>query len=227
MARLLRVEALEVPHHVTQRGNARRLVFESDNDRLVYLALIVQHAKTRGVVIDGYCLMPNHLHLILTPLRDTAMARVLRDTNGRYATYLNSRQAASGHVWQGRYYSCPMDMEHLWNALRYVELNPVRAGLARRSDDYAWSSARAHLRGERDGITDLTSWASRWTTAGWREFVEAPSAGDEAIRDSTHRGRPLGSAEFVERLEKMMKRRLAPAKGGRPKKLVEVGAALW
>ena len=80
--------------------------------------------------------MPNHVHLILSPSRANGMAQTLRDTNGRYATYLNARQGASGHVWQGRYYSCPMDSNHLWNALRYVELNPVRAGLARRADRY-------------------------------------------------------------------------------------------
>ena len=226
MARLLRVEALEVPHHITQRGNARRLVFESDNDRLVYLALIVQHAKHRGATILGYCLMPNHVHLILWPLREGAMARTMRDTNGRYASYLNARQGATGHVWQGRYYSCPMDQRHLWNALRYVELNPVRAGLATRAEDYAWSSARSHLRSQRDGVTDVHQWASHWTTEGWREFVAACPADDELIRESTHRGRPLGSADFVHRLECQMKRRLTPGRGGRPKKQVEAVPAL-
>jgi putative transposase len=218
MARLLRVEALDVPHHVTQRGNGRRVVFESDNDRLVYLALIVQHSKHRGVTIIGYCLMPNHVHLVLCPYRPNAIATALRDTNGRYASYLNSRQATTGHVWQGRYYSCALDSIHRWNALRHVELNPVRAGLVERAEDYAWSSARAHLRGERDGITDLQEWATQWNPGDWREFMSAPSLNDEPIRESTHRGRPLGSAEFVARLEANMKRRLTPGKGGRPKK---------
>jgi putative transposase len=227
MARLLRVEALETPHHVTQRGNARRLVFESDNDRMVYLSLLVQHARFRGLTILGYCLMPNHLHLIVSPLRDNAMRRVLRDINGRYATYLNARQGATGHVWQGRYYSCAMDSGHLWNALRYVELNPVRAALAKRAEDYAWSSARAHLRGERDGVTDLVEWASHWTTGGWREFVDARASGDdEALRRNTHSGRPLGSAGFVRELEARLSRRLSASKGGRPKKKAGMAAVL-
>ena len=225
MARLARVEALETPHHVTQRGNARRLVFESDNDRMVYLALIQQHARHRGVLVLGYCLMPNHVHLIVWPTRPRGMAQCLREANGRYAAYLNSRQSGSGHVWQGRYYSCPMDSRHLWNALRYVERNPVRAGLAVRAEEYWWSSARAHLRGVRDPLADLVEWGSRWTTEGWREFVEAGTASeDDAIRESTHRGRPLGSAEFVARLEALTKRRLTARKGGRPKREVAAGA---
>jgi putative transposase len=118
-----------------------------------------------------------------------------------------------------------MESRHLWNAVQYVERNPVRAGLAVQADDYWWSSARAHLRGERDPRTDLVEWASRWTTEGWREFVEVgTAAADDAIRESTHCGRPLGSAEFVERLEAVTKRRLSARKGGRPKREVAVGA---
>jgi putative transposase len=228
VARLARVEVLETPHHVTQRGNARRAVFETDNDRLAYLSILGQHAKSRGLSIRGYCLMPNHVHLVVVPVRKDAMARVLRDAHGRYATYLNARQAADGHVWQGRYYSCPMDDQHLWNALRYIERNPVRAGLAQRPEDWVWSSARVHLCGVHDGLTELGEWASHWIAADWREFVETPAREvDEAIRRSTHAGRPLGSKEFVQRLENATGRRLTPGKGGRPKKCVEAAAILW
>jgi putative transposase len=169
--------------------------------------------------------MPNHVHLIVTPMRENAMWRTLRDTNGRYAAYLNARQTTTGHVWQGRYYSCPMDSRHLWNALRYVERNPVRAELANQPEEYAWSSARAHLRGERDGVTDVVAWASRWTTEGWREFTESQAADEEdTIRQSTHSGRPLGSADFVQRLESRLRRRLTARPGGRPRKAVEAVA---
>jgi putative transposase len=228
MARLARVEVLETPHHVTQRGNARRTVFESDNDRLAYLSTVGQYARKRGLSVRGYCLMPNHVHLVVVPLRRDAMARGLRDAHGRYASYLNARQGADGHVWQGRYYSCPMDEAHLWNALRYIERNPVRAGLVQRPEDWAWSSARAHLCGVHDGFTELGEWASHWTAADWREFLGMPSReADEAIRSSTHGGRPLGSAEFVERLERQTGRRLTARKGGRPKKQAELRAVPW
>ena len=218
---------LDTPHHVTQRGNARRAVFETDNDRLTYLSILKQHAVNRGLSIQGYCLMPNHVHLVVVPLRQDAMARVLRDAHGRYATYLNARQGADGHVWQGRYYSCPMDTGHLWNALRYIERNPVRAGLVRRPEDWIWSSARVHLCGVRDGFTEPGEWACHWTSPDWREFVDVSAReADDEIRTCTHAGRPLGSVEFVLRLERHLGRRLTARKGGRPKKQPEVIDAL-
>jgi putative transposase len=220
VARLARVEALETPHHVTQRGNGRRVVFETDNDRLVYLGLLQQHAKLQRLAILGYCLMPNHVHLIVVPQRADALRTALRNAHGRYAAYLNARQATSGHVWQGRYYSCPMDEDHLWTALRYAERNPVRAGMVRDAAEFPWSSARIHVGGGWDGLIDPGPWSARWTLDEWREFLAATEfeRESEAIRRSTHSGRPLGSAHFVERLETEMARPLVARHGGRPKK---------
>ena len=220
MARLPRVEALETPHHVTQRGNARRQIFDSDADRLVYLAILGQHARLRGLGIIGYCLMPNHVHLIVVPRFPGAMATALRDAHSRYAAYLNARKASNGHLWQGRYFSCPMDSNHLWTALRYVELNPVRAGLAGRAEDYLWSSARAHLLGERGTVALFGEWSQRWTPSEWRDFVEARDleASDTTIRLHTHTGRPLGTLDFVRHLEDKLRRRLAPRRVGRPRR---------
>jgi len=220
MARLPRVEALETPHHVTQRGNARRQIFDSDADYQVYLAILGQHARLRGLHLIGYCLMPNHVHLIVVPRFPGAMASALRDAHGRYAAYLNARKASNGHLWQGRYYSCPMDSNHLWTALRYVELNPVRAGLVRRAEDHPWSSARAHLLGERGTVALLGEWSQRWSSSDWREFVEArdTEGSDRAVRLHTHTGRPLGTLDFVRHLEGKLRRPLAPAKVGRPRK---------
>jgi putative transposase len=203
-------------------------VFENDNDRLAYLSIVGQHAKQRGLSIRAYCLMPNHVHLVVVPLRRDAMARVLRDAQGRYASYLNTRQGADGHVWQGRYYSCPMDEGHLWNAIRYIERNPVRAGLAESPEDWPWSSARVHLCGVNDGFTELAEWSGQWTSAEWREFLglAAPQI-EEAIRSSTHAGRPLGPDEFVRRLERQTGRQLTARKGGRPKKEPFAAATLW
>jgi len=220
MPRLARVVAVDTPHHVTQRGNGRQEVFFTDNDRLVYLSLLQQHSRRLRLDLLGYCLIPNHVHLIVVPHAEEALPRVLHQTHGRYAAYLNSRRSASGHVWQGRYYSCPMDENHLWTALRYVERNPVRAGMVGQPADYAWSSARAHTSGDRDPLIDVTEWSARWTVNEWSDFLMQPSAGQEAdrVRRSTHCGRPLGSAEFVERLEKQLERPLQPQKGGRPRK---------
>ena len=220
MARLARVEALETPHHVTQRGTGRRVVFETDNDRLVYLGLLQQHAKLQHLAILGYCLMPNHVHLVVVPEREASLQTALRNAHGRYATYLNARQTTSGHVWQGRYYSCPLGEDHLWAALRYTEVNPVRAGLVGDAAEFPWSSARVHVGGGWDSLVDVGLWSARWTLTEWREFLAATEFERESdeIRHSTHSGRPLGSANFVKGLETALARPLAARPGGRPKK---------
>ena len=220
MARLARVVAADTPHHVTQRGNARRDVFYSDSDRLVYLSLLRHHSKVAGLDILGYCLMSNHVHVIAVPRAPDALARALHHTHGRYANYLNLRLAATGHVWQGRYYSCPMDENHTWTALRYTECNPVRAGMVQSPSEYAWSSAPAHT-GARlcDPLVSLDEWSNRWDPDDWGEFLAAASQREiKEIRDCTSNGRPLGSAEFIAGLEETLQRQLQPKKGGRPKK---------
>ena len=223
MSRLARVVAVGTAHHITQRGNARRAVFETDSDRLAYLSLIAEFSRISKLSILGYCLMPNHVHLVGVPERPDSMPSALRYANGRYAAYLNARQGATGHVWQGRYYSCPMDEIHLWEALRYVELNPVRAGMVDRAEDYPWSSARLHCEGPpRDGFIDLAAWHGRWTPYGWQVFLANADAAPNRcaeIRHSTHTGRPLGSPEFVRGLEHSLERILVPRKAGRPRQV--------
>jgi putative transposase len=152
MTRLARVIAVDIPHHVTQRGNARRFILECDADRRAYLNLLRQNIELHGVGLIGYCLMSNHVHLVVTPHNADGLALALRHAHGRYAIYWNTVHQSSGHAWQGRYYSCPLDRVHLWEALRYTELNPVRAGLASEAQAWGWSSAAAHCggSGERD-----------------------------------------------------------------------------
>jgi putative transposase len=172
MARLARVVAADTPHHVTQRGNARREVFYSDNDRLVYLSLLQHHSKVARLEILGYCLMSNHVHLITVPRAPDALARALHHTHGRYAIYLNSRMAATGHVWQGRYYSCPLDVGHLWEALRRTELNPLRASMVRCASDWPWSSAAVHCGAAPVAPwLDIDLWGRRWSTDDWRTYL--------------------------------------------------------
>ena len=218
MPRLARVIAVDVPHHVTQRGNARRQVFDSDTDYMVYLDLLSQHSRLNHLPIGAYCLMPNHVHLIVTPSDPDALRLTLRDTHGRYAAYVNARRSATGHVWQGRYYSCPMDLGHHYAALRYVETNPVRGGLVDAAEDYRWSSAAEHCGGPR-GRLELMARDDGWTAAEWRAYLaEVDPVIDREIRGATHTGRPLGSGDFVRGLEIALGRRLAPQPGGRPSK---------
>jgi putative transposase len=144
VARLARVVAVDVPHHVTQRGNARQYILASDADRTVYLSLFREYAAHHELSVMGYCLMSNHVHLIAIPQRLDSLALALKHTHGRYASYWNAKHTSSGHVWHGRPYSCPLDSPHLWAALRYTELNPVRAGLVTEAEAWQWSSAAAH-----------------------------------------------------------------------------------
>ena len=221
MARLARVIAVDVPHHVTQRGNARKFILDCDADRVVYLNLLRRNIELHGVGLMGYCLMSNHVHLVVTPRNGEGLALALKHAHGRYAIYWNAVHQSSGHAWQGRYYSCPLDQQHLWEALRYTELNPVRAGLATGAEAWMWSSASAHCgTGPPNQLLDWEVWRNHWTASAWRQYLVAGEVESKLaeIRRCTHTGRPLGSEEFVQALEGSMKRRLAPQKRGRPPK---------
>jgi putative transposase len=221
MARLARVVAVGTPHHVTQRGNARRFILESDADRLVYLQLLRQSCRLHRLSLLGYCLMSNHVHLVVVPERPDSLAAALKLVHGRYAAYFNASRLSSGHVWQGRFYSCPLDPPHLWAALRYAELNPVRAGLVTEPEAFPWSSAAIHCAPPAQySLLDLAPWLAVWSPQDWRKFLAetVPTEQTAAIRRSTHTGRPLGSPGFVRGMELTLRRRLTPEKGGRPPK---------
>jgi len=219
MARLARVVAPGIPHHVTQRGNRRHQVFFGDDDYATYRALLAEGCRAAGVAVSAYCLMPNHVHLILTPSDADGLRAALGEAHRRYTRHVNSREDWRGYLWQGRFASCPMDEAYLLACARYVELNPVRARLARRARDWRWSSARAHLAGEDDELVrvrPLLALAPDWPGL----LAEGLAAADhEAIRAGERSGRPLGSARFVARLEKRLDRPLARQKPGPKPKL--------
>ena len=223
MGRFNRVVALDIPHHVTQRGNARRFLLDSDADRAVYLRLLRENIRIYEVALVGYCLMSNHVHLIAIPTKIDGLAEALKQTHARYACYWNVTHGSSGHVWQGRYYSCPLDQSHLWEALRYTELNPVRARLVDQAEHWPWSSAGSHCTVEDSNeFLSLDVWRSQWTTSLWREYLALGELGPNLalIRQRTHTGRPLGNAEFVHDLEKATKRPLTLQKRGPREKVV-------
>jgi len=223
MARLPRVVVVDVPHHVTQRGNARQAIFNTDADRLTYLTLLTHSSGLYGLSLLGYCLMSNHVHLMVVPQNCDSLALSLKQAHGRYACFWNAGQSSSGHVWQGRFYSCALDDTHLWRALRYTELNPVRAGMVATAEQWRWSSASAHCGlPNSDATLDTHRWSQHWTSVEWRQYLGEAEASDDinALRQATHTGRPLGAAEFVESLERSLLRPLRPQKGGRPKKPV-------
>jgi putative transposase len=217
---MARVVVAEVPYHVTQRGNARQYLLEGEAERSVYLDLLRAAVRVQALSVLGYCLMSNHVHLVLIPHRAEALAAGLKSAHGRYASYWNAKQASSGHAWQGRFFSCPLDEGHLWRALRYAELNPVRAGISADPTAWRWSSAAAHCGvGDPDGCLNMEVWRGRWCEESWRKFLEEGETESEIaeLRRCTHTGRPLGDAGFVQSLEQQTLRRLTPRKGGRPR----------
>jgi putative transposase len=223
MARLARAVVPGIAHHITQRGNHRQDVFLQDDDRSVYLAALGENAARYGVRLLGYCLMTNHVHLIAVPEREESLAKALGRTHADYARWLHIRQRQTGHLWQNRFFSCPLDSGHCWAALRYVERNPLRAGLVEAAEVWPWSSARAHMTGE-DAARNLTTlldwseWRACWTPARWRDAIEkgvGETLFEERIRQATRTGRPLGANGFAAALERLLRRPLIPAKRGR------------
>jgi putative transposase len=168
-----------------------------------------------GVEIWGYCLMPNHVHLIAVPRTNDALRAGIGEAHRRYTRRVNARENWRGCLWQGRFASFIMDEARLLTCARYVETNPVRAGLAERPEDWPWSSARAHLEGRDDVLVKVTPLLSR-VPYSWREFLELSTAGVETalLRRHERTGRPLGSKEFVKTIERRLKRPLLPQKPG-------------
>jgi len=208
------------PHHITQRGNRRADVFESDADRKAYLRFLKQYSEKRGLDIWAYCLMTNHIHLVAVPKTKAALGLAMRDTHTVYAMYFNSRTQLSGHLWQGRFFSTPLDENHLWTAVRYVEMNPVRAGMVEHAEEHPWSSAAAHCGLRGDNVLSA-EFPPPVVVKDWVSWLrDGPDEEDayNTIRKQTRTGRPCGSPKFLDQLESLLSRVLRPKKRGRPKK---------
>jgi putative transposase len=218
MPRFARAIAVGCAHHITQRGTDRQPVFFTHADREVYLDWLRSSARQANLRILAYCLMPNHVHLVAIPDESDSLAVTLRRAHGRYATYLNARRGRTGHLWQNRFYSCALDSAHLSVALRYVERNPLRAGLAQQIDEYKWSSAAAHLSGhDARNILDMSDWQQHGTSDEWRSLLIAPEelSAVRTLQQATFTGRPFGSEGFIDQLERRLDRPLRPHQGVR------------
>ena len=221
MPRVARIVVPGVSHHVTQRGNDRQDVFFVDDDRLVYLELLGAQARRFGLWVEGYCLMTNHIHVVGVPMREDSLAKAMGRTHFLYTQYVNRLHKRSGHLWQSRFYSCAMDEGHALNPLCYVELNPVRAGMAKDACEYVWSSAAAHCgKGEDSGLLDMPAWRDRMRGMDWEATLQAAAedrAAQDALRRATHTGRPLGTDSFLSKVEHRLGRRVRPLPVGRQK----------
>jgi REP-associated tyrosine transposase len=200
MARMPRLVIPGFPHHVTQRGCRRMKTFFRSEDYVFYLELIAEFKELAGVEVWGFCLMPNHVHLVLVPERERSLATLFRHVHLRYTRRINFRERWAGHLWQERFHSFVMDEQHLIAAVRYTELNPVRAQLCSVATEWPWSSVHAHLAGEDDAIVSVGPMLQR--VSDWPAYLSGGStdAELESIRNYNRTGRPAGNAEFLQQL---------------------------
>ena len=218
MARIARVVIPGTPHHITQRGNRRMQTFFSDDDYLEYITLMTDSCRRYEVDIWAYCLMTNHVHFIAVPMEADSLRHAMGEAHRRYTRYVNFREKWRGHLWQERFASYPMSENHLLAAARYVELNPVRAGLVEDPWSYKWSSAGAHVRGYDDELVRVGPLLE--IVECWHSFIKEDITWEERDRFRLHErtGRPLGDEAFLKRMKELAGRVLRWQKPGPKKK---------
>ena len=195
MTRIPRIVIPDIPHHCVQRGNYRQRVFLNNHDRYQYLQWIDIYSKKYLLDIWAYCLMTNHVHFIVVPRKMDSMAKTFNQAHMRYSQYYNNKLQRKGHLWQARFYSCPLDGDHLYEAIRYVEMNPVRARLVENPGHYTWSSAKAHIENNFENtILSETHLSELNITDDWNSFLLEIADEKKVIelRLSTSTGRPTG-----------------------------------
>ena len=221
MPRPPRIVIPGIPHHITQRGNYRQQVFYRDADREFYLRLLADFSRHYGVSIEAYCLMENHVHLVAVPQAVHSLARMMQRLDSEYARWIHFHRNKMGHLWQARFHSVALDIQHFWAVMVYVEQNPSRAGLVEVPWQWRWSSARAHVGEAKEGFLNLLRWRTEHTAETWKRCLELglrEAALEERIREATIRGWPLGSDEFCDRLESELGVKSRPRPSRKPPK---------
>jgi putative transposase len=222
MPRISRAIAIGYPHHITQRGNYRQTIFCEEGDYARYVELLARFAPKYGLEIWAYCLMPNHVHFVGVPGHQESMAKTFNTVHMQYAQYFNRKRSATGHLWQGRFFSCVLDERHLYAAVRYVEMNPVRAGIIQAPQDYPWCSAKSHMMGGDDQILSGRCFLTE-TVKDWGQYLgqdQDREATADVIKD-TKVGRPCGKEDFVIQIEGLLNRRFTTLPRGRPRRRIE------
>ena len=215
MARLARIVVPDCPHHVTARGNRREPIFFENGDQDIYCDMLAEQMRKAEVEVWAYCLMPNHVHLVLCPRNEMGLARALGAAHRRWANFVNGRARWRGHLFDGRFASVAMDENHLISAIRYVALNPVRARLVPRAHEWKWSSVHAHLEGKDDGLVMVKPVLDRVRDFAALIADQGNDASFAALRAAEQTGRPLGTADFIEGLERILGRPVARRAPGR------------
>ena len=230
MARKPRFNLIEIPLHVVQRGNNRQPTFFADEDYRFYLDCLGEAAIKYRCALHAYVLMTNHVHLLVTPGIPEGLSRMMQSVGRRYVQYVNYSYKRSGTLWEGRYKASLVQTErYLLTCSRYIELNPVRAGMVERPEDYKWTSYRAHAHGAADGlIQDHEEYLALGPTpearheayrALFRAHLDPASLAE--LRTMLNQELVTGSDRFKEEVEAMLSRRVRPGKRGRPKRVEE------
>ena len=219
MTRISRIVAVGYPHHIIQRGNYQQCVFKDEEDHIQYLQWLREYSQKYSLRIWAYCLMSNHVHFVCVPMREDSLARTFSILHTRYSQYFNKKKKVTGHLWQGRFYSCILDKRHLYTGIRYVENNPVRAKIVEVPHKYRWSSAKTHVYGVSDPVLladdcylvkEINDWNAYLTH--WDDKLI------DNIRKNTKTGRPCGDEVFVRKMENLLGRTLRTIPRGRPYK---------
>ncbi len=222
MARKYRIIVPERPHHVIQRGNRRQQVFFFSHDKKTYLSLLKEQTEKYNVKVFAYCLMDNHVHLILMPYDKGSLSKAVAETNRRFSCMINNRYQWRGYLWQGRFLSSVIDEIYFLRVLHYVENNPVRAKIVKNAWQYPWSSAMAHITKEKNPI--LCDFPESEIIKDWKSFLTQPIPENilHDIRQRNQRSLPIAEKPFIEKLAKEYNidpNALSPRPSGRPLKI--------
>lgn len=222
MARFARIVVPGVAHHVTQRGNRRQRIFEGEQDYALYRDLLAARCQDCGVEVWSYCLMPNHVHLILVPSTEEGLSRAVGETHRRYTAFVNARARVTGHLFQSRFGSVAMDEAHLLAAIRYVALNPVKAELVTRADAWPWASTRALLAGQDDGLVRVGPVLDRIDNVAGFLALPADHETEQRLLNAQGIGRPLMDDQALAALETRLGRLVRRQRRG-PKRSADGG----
>ena len=203
MGREPRIIVPNFPHHIIHRGSRQQIIFFDENDKNLYLEILNYYCRREELKIWSYCLMDNHVHFIAVPLKPESISKVVQLAHKIYSQLTNRKYNLKGHLWEGRFHSYIMDELHLYAAVRYIERNPVRAGIVKKAEDYFWSSARAHVLGTEDKL--ITDFFLLQKIKNWSEYLSEIDKQEDLVAFKAHakNGLPLGSDEFLTKLEKI------------------------
>ena len=214
MPRFPRIVIPGYPHHVINRGNRRQVVFFSDRDKKIFFDILIREKEKADIAVWAYCFMSNHVHLVAVPEMKNSLGKGIGEAQRKYSRIINMRFDWKGHLWQERFLSNPMEETYLYSAVRYIENNPVRAGIVERAEDFFWSSAKAHVYGEDDEL--LSDFQLTSEIPDWASYLRKKTSESETklFRSHAQNGLPLGGNEFVDNLERMLGRKLRKKKPG-------------